>query len=286
MTTPDAKPHPLFPQDADDDDDTPEVGWIHVTRFEGHKGQVFAPTLYAADQLTGEDQILACYGGGAYELIARNVDKSRISARRRLTLPGTPLPLAPESSPPPSFAASPSPSAAPPGEGLLGLILTMMMKSMEMQMSQSQQQTQLFITMMSGQMQAAKSDTNSFVQMMANLAQSDKATMASFFTEMQKTKTSGQSNGVSALKEGMELGLDLAKMSGGDGAQGSGDLMALVEGFKAYMNSPAALVAAQANASGAASAPPAAAARAPSTPPPTAIPRQPPPGAPNGRPNP
>src|SRR3989304_3410075 len=156
--------HPLFP--AEDETDAPEVGAIHVTRHEGGS-QRWAPRRFAAEDLRELSDIAELFGGGCYELIARSRDGSRITARRRYTLPGPPPPPAQpprdDRAPPP-----PAPPAAAPLGGatdLVPMMLQWMQVQQQMASSRESTNTQLLLGMLT------KSDTQSaaHVEAMASL---------------------------------------------------------------------------------------------------------------------
>jgi hypothetical protein len=225
--------HPLFPYDNEDEDDTRDISWIHVTRFE-RTGQTYAPRLFGADELTSLEEVQQQFGGGSYELIARSEDRSRITARKRYTLPGTPLPLAEsiaEPSPGPAVPAGRPGPALDSNGGLLMAFLQMSAESNRAQMQMMMQFSQAQMQMAQAMIQSGRGDSAAMVAAMAKLSESDKATMAQFFAQMAQAKQN--SGGEGALVRGMEMGLEMAKASASD--DGSGELNALVEGFKAYV---------------------------------------------------
>jgi len=146
--------HPLFPADADDEEDEIKlVSFISVSRIENGK-QYLAPRQRRADELRSLDQLHAEFGGGEYVLTAFH--NGRISTRRKLNLPGKSKPMydegitSPEEAKAVSQAASVDPmSAMMGGQGVLMGILAMMMQTMMQNQAQAaQSQTQMFIAMM------------------------------------------------------------------------------------------------------------------------------------------
>ncbi len=101
--------HPLFPAKSEDDE-PPEVITIQVSRREG-VSMVLIPRRFLADELTDETQISDLYGGGVYELVARN--NSHITARRAVQLGGPSKPLYDAATmgaiPPPQASGLPAP---------------------------------------------------------------------------------------------------------------------------------------------------------------------------------
>ena len=81
--------HPLFPP-TDEDDDPPEVEYIHVSRFENGRTP-WCAHKFAPEELTELEEIADMFGGGMYELIAKN--GPRISAKRRYEIAGRQKPL-------------------------------------------------------------------------------------------------------------------------------------------------------------------------------------------------
>jgi hypothetical protein len=104
--------HPLFPIAADAVDadlTTRDISWIYIKR----NGEQ-APQKFAAKDLQEEDDIFSRFGGGKYELRARDETKARWTAYRDLVLPGAPRPLDGSELPAPTHNAT----AAPSGEGV------------------------------------------------------------------------------------------------------------------------------------------------------------------------
>lgn len=100
--------HPLFPIDEDAANaPTPAVHFIQVVRHDA--GQKYtAPRLFKADELTSLIQLVDLYGGGKYEVVARDQTNSRITARRTYVIEGESKPLV--------EAKSAKPKAAVPDE--------------------------------------------------------------------------------------------------------------------------------------------------------------------------
>ncbi len=86
--------HPLFPLDPEKHQNQGEIAWIYVRR-----GGVTAPKIFSAEELTDEEQLYEQFGGGSYELKAKDRDKRQWTASALLTLAGAPKPLAPPSVP-------------------------------------------------------------------------------------------------------------------------------------------------------------------------------------------
>lgn len=124
--------HPLFPP-INEDDDPPEVEFVHVSRFENGK-QPWCAHKFAAEELTDLEEVALLFGGGQYELIARS--GARITARRRYDIAGRPRPLvfgavegAELERAPAAVQSVAVPQAA--DAGVLGLVVTMMQSSAE-----------------------------------------------------------------------------------------------------------------------------------------------------------
>lgn len=160
MVDADIPVHSLFPPSEDDDpnDYVPiDVQEIVVQRKEAGK-YITAPRAFMADELKDVNSLYAEYGGGEYQLIARD-SKKIIRARRLYILPGPSKPMFDEG---PSIQShTPKPQAVPSnpmmalmggagqGEGgIMALLMMMMQQMMQASQQQSQQQTQMFIAMM------------------------------------------------------------------------------------------------------------------------------------------
>ena len=128
--------HPLFP--VDDEDDDVEVGFINVARLEGGRA-VFATRQFSGDELTDLEVIWDLYGGGDYELIARDRGNKHITARRRYSLDGPKRPMTGEPVQPVAVAQPVHHHA--PADGTAA-VLPMMMQFMQMMAQSSQQQAQ------------------------------------------------------------------------------------------------------------------------------------------------
>lgn len=154
MTT----PHPLFP--ADDDGDVPSVGYIHVTRH-GAQGQQWCARLFAASELSDLAAVHELFGGGLYELIARDPSNKKIVARVRYSLEGRARPLNPE--------PTPEPTAQQPQQQQSTDLLPLMLQWMQAQQSAAaeagRQQTQLMLAMMAD----AKATSAAHVEAMGRL---------------------------------------------------------------------------------------------------------------------
>lgn len=80
--------HELFPVE---DGSCPDVSYIVVYRYE-NGGKTCCPYLFSGEELQNATLLYQYFGGGKYELVARNGQK-RNSARSQLTLPGPGKPL-------------------------------------------------------------------------------------------------------------------------------------------------------------------------------------------------
>ena len=216
--------HPLFPTEHDDDEPT-EVGWIHVTRFEGG-GQKWAPRLFAAAELADLETLSDAFGGGSYELVARGQDRRTITGRRRYQLPGRPLPLDGGAS---EERAPAPPVAMPVGGGSSDAILIALMQMMA---QQQQANTQLMVAMLT------KSDTSSkeHVQSMTALHDRFAQSQAMLFGKMLEAKEAGGGGGTDGFMKGIEWAQEMyagQKEAAGE-EEGGGDLKDLLEGVKMF----------------------------------------------------
>lgn len=218
--------HPLFPIEHDDDDPA-EVGWIHVTRFDGG-GQKWAPRLFSASELDSLETLSELYGGGSYELIARGPDRRTITGRRRYQLPGRALPLdggpAEERAPPVApIAAAQSTSDA--------LLIAMM----QMMAQQQQAQTQLMVAMLTKSDQSSKEHVQSMTALHDRFAQSQ----AMLFGKMFDAQSGGGGNagGMDGFMKGIEFAQEMVQGQAEAAAEkddSGSDLKELLEGVKVF----------------------------------------------------
>jgi hypothetical protein len=222
MSAPELDVHPLFPVAAADDEPA-EVGWIHVTRWDAGV-QRWAPRLYSAAELVELAQVAEWYGGGAYELIARDRRKTRITDRRKYHLPGTPRPLSADDAPAPLAAAPMQAPAAP--DPSTAVLATMMQLMTQIMAQQSQSQAQM-MTAVVGALQSPRHDGT------AELVRHALTQQADIF----KLALAEKSDGTEAVVRGLELGSQFAAgaREAAEAAAGSGDdLATIVEGVKAF----------------------------------------------------
>lgn len=151
--------HPLFPND--NDESPPEVGYIHIIRHESNGRKIQFPKAFLAEELQSLEQISGMFGGGNYELVARDLN-NRISRRVKVYLDGPPKSMAlvsddDEDEEIEEKTAKPVTPAAP--AFAVDSIMGMFMHSMTMQMQMMQQaneaarqasaeQTKLLMTVM------------------------------------------------------------------------------------------------------------------------------------------
>lgn len=218
-----ADAHPLFPV-HDPEDEPAEVGWIHVLRYE-HGIQRYAPRLYEAGELTSLEQLSEWYGGGAYELVAKDSRKARITDRRKYHLPGRSLPLsehdAPE--PPAAPAATIAANAADPSAAVMSNMMALMTQIMA---QQAQSQAQMMAAVV-GALQSPRQDAGAEV-MRAALAQQ---------AELFRLALGERTDGTEALVKGMELASSYAagaREAAAEAAGGADDLATVIEGVKAF----------------------------------------------------
>ncbi|MBI3204480.1 MAG: hypothetical protein HYZ29_23285 [Myxococcales bacterium] len=219
--------HPLFPVEREEDDPI-EVGWIHVTRFEGG-GQKWAPRLFAAAELADLETLAEAFGGGSYELVARAQDRRAITGRRRYQLPGRPLPLdggASEDHRAPAVAPMVAPSSTSDA-----LLIAMM----QMMAQQQQAQTQLMVAMLTKSDQSSKEHVQSMTALHDRFAQSQ----AMLFGKMLDTQGSG--GGAGGSMDGFMKGIEFAQEAfagqaeaAAEKADDGNDLKDLMEGVKMF----------------------------------------------------
>lgn len=218
--------HPLFPVEHDDDEPA-EVGWIHVTRFEGG-GQKWAPRLFAAAELADLETLAEAFGGGSYELVARTHDRRTITARRRYQLPGRPLPLDGGTS---EERMPHAPPVAAPSSTSDALLIAMM----QMMAQQQQAQTQLMVAMLTKSDQSSKEHVQSMTALHDRFAQSQ----AMLFGKMLEAQGSGGSagGGLDGFMKGIEFAQEMVQGQAEAQAEkdeSGSDLKELLEGVKMF----------------------------------------------------
>lgn len=242
MTETEPNAHPLFPAN-DPDDDPPEVFKILVKR----DGKQF-PRAFDPEELTSLEQIYDTWGGGTYELTAR--DRRAISAKQFVTLPGKPRPFLPEEGgeePSPTPAAPTAPPVAmvaPTSDGGgFSAVLPFMQMMAQMMMQQSQQQSQMLIALMTSGREQAQQHLQQ-MQMMHDRSMTQQMQMMQTMFEAQKGSRPDE-----LILRGIELANQLTAGSGGDDSDASelgeiaeslGNIMQGVQGFQAMTQPPAA----------------------------------------------
>lgn len=224
--------HPLFPlREGEERDDYPQIGWIHVTRYEAG-GQVWAPRLFTNAELTDQSDITQMFGGGRYELVARDPEKTSIVRREAYNLAGPARPLSVDTGagtpPPPTPHHAPAPSGA--GDGMVSVVLAMMQQNSAQQIAAQQASTQMFTAMMQAQGQQQAATT----QMIVAALSSNKQDPAAFIEAAAKlASANGGGNGggaFAAFKDGMQTAFGIAEAAA---PEEKSDLQDLTEGLQA-----------------------------------------------------
>jgi hypothetical protein len=197
--------HPLFPP-ADEGDEGPDVGFIHVVRHEG--GQpAWCTYLFTAEELVGLDQIYALFGGGNYELVARTTSKGGFVARVRYRIEGPSKPLVmPSQVGAPTATAVAMPMAQSGGDSGLASFMPIMA---QMMMGMMQQTTAIITAAMSRDSDSGKVH----VQTMQLLHDRSMQSQAEMLKAVLESRNSGgaASEVVKALREGLELGREMSQ---------------------------------------------------------------------------
>lgn len=220
--------HPLFP--VEEEGDTPaEVGWIQVTRFEGGR-QVWGTHFFAPDELKSLDDVAIKFGGGTYELVARNVRQSRITARRRYVLSGAPIALDGSLTTVDTSAAPVAPpraadSLAPLMLGILQMMTQQQQQSMQIVTSQQQQTMQLMATFM----QSSKSEAATYAKLMSDSSREREKTMGDYFAKLTEI---AKPNDAEAGFRWMELGMEMAAKTAAP--EPTSDITDLMQGMAAF----------------------------------------------------
>jgi hypothetical protein len=232
--------HPLFPLDDEADEGAVPVAvnLIHIRRLEAGEWKT-VPAAFPADALQSWEQVWSTFGGGKYELVARDAT-GRITARVSETLPGPSLPLTPPRPEDPSSTPSPVVMPATPTtngseSAMLGILLQMMSQ-------QQQQQQQMFLAFLERSDRAAAAQSTLQASMFGQSSQM----MANIFQTMAAQKEASRPEEV--FIRGIETANALR--SGADGAQGGGGggggsladiastIQTVAQGMQAAQNAP------------------------------------------------
>jgi len=232
------KVHPLFPlRDEEDPADYPPIGFVHVTRYEAG-GQVWAPRLFTADELQDQSDVTQMFGGGRYELIARDPDKTSIVRREAYNLAGPARPLSVDtqagfgaySAPPPAPAPSAA-SSSGPDLGFMPLLLAMMQNSAQQAATAAAAQSQLFASMMQAQGQQSAQMTQVLVAALSSNRQ-DPAAFVEAAAKLAAAGGGGGSGGqFAAFKDGMQTAFGLSESA--DDPPARSDMQEFTEGLTA-----------------------------------------------------
>jgi hypothetical protein len=218
--------HPLFPVEHDDDEPA-EVGWIHVTRFEGG-GQKWAPRLFAAAELADLETLAEAFGGGSYELVARAHDRRTITTRRRYQLPGRPLPLDGSTAEERMPHVMPAPAPAGTNDAIL-------IAMMQMMAQQQQANTQLMVAMLTKADTSSKEHVQSMTALHDRFAQSQAMLFGKMFEAQQGGGAGG--GGMDGFMKGIEFAQEMVQGQAEAQAEkdeGGSDLKELLEGVKMF----------------------------------------------------
>jgi hypothetical protein len=211
--------HPLFPP-MNDSEDSPEVTQIHVTRIEAGR-PVYCPHLFGADELLSLEQVADMFGGGDYELVAR--DGKTFSARRRYTLPGKSRPLLIGNNVETNQETQVNVQLPPPQSDMMAFLQLMAQKdsaNMQLMMQMSQQSMQGLVAIITAAFGNNKgTETGAIIQAM----QSNSNTAMNSQTELFKAALASKGgDGVAAAREILELA-KLMKESNGAGGGNKDD---------------------------------------------------------------
>jgi hypothetical protein len=209
-------PHPLFPE-RDGDLAPPEICTIHVSRYE--RGRMrFAPMKFGPGDLNDLTDIYEIFGGGVYELIAKD-SRNRISRKERVEIAGPSRPLVPTDDesqtgipapamPETSGARVTDYTRAGMSEPMLALMVQMMQQMHESNVNQQQANTQILVALLNRGQDSSKD----YVQAMGSLQGQ--------FMQALANAQGGGGGGVDAFLKGVEMAADIragaAEAAGGD----------------------------------------------------------------------
>lgn len=225
--------HPLFPP-MKDDEESPDVHQIRVNRFEGGK-PLWCPKPFMPEELEDEARLYELFGGGHYELVARDARKIVRRVQLHLSGPSKPLhgvmsepePEPKQATPPP---AEPRRAREDDGGGMLGAVIALIGTMMQ---SQSQ--------MLTAMLASGRDASREHVSQMQAAYKAQSETMAQLMTAL-ATRGGGSSSEEAFEKmgarfmEAIDLGVTLATQKQAAAAQEGGaesDLEAVTSGMKA-----------------------------------------------------
>lgn len=230
--------HPLFAVEGDEEEpdaEAPDIQEIWVQRKENGK-YVTAPRSFQPSELMSLAQIFGEFGGGEYQLVARD-SKKRIVRRVLHSLPGASKPMYDEGPAPPSKAPPQAidPMTAMMGGaqgGVMGLVMMMMQQMMQAQSQAAANQSQMMMafiqSMASGnqaQIAAAQEAMNRQAERDARDKESQMAMLVKL-TEARGNSTGSEETffkGVEFMRQFSTQQIEMAKATAAAGSKGGGD---------------------------------------------------------------
>lgn len=235
--------HALFPPEKESDEPA-DVHYILVHRHE-NGNKVTCPYIFPADELPSLHALHNRFGGGRYELVARDAQRQRIVARRAYSLPGKSKPLhlieelveETEELPAPIevkqiAANAPMTSNLPALLGALApLVIAYLQGNQQTQIQQASQQAQMFQTLLV----QSQNSSREFIQSMQAMYQAQTNQLAAVLT---KDKSEGGSSSGESFMDGIEWMQEfmqshqkaLAEGSGGENGESMMETMKTVMG--------------------------------------------------------
>lgn len=122
--------HPLF---TPDDGSAPPVGKIYVSR-----GGISCPRTFVGEELQSREQLYSMFGGGTYQVRARDPENKRWVGSFTVTFPGPPKPFIEEAAPAPPPVAVERGGIGEMIAGFSALMAPMMTMMVESQRSNTQ----------------------------------------------------------------------------------------------------------------------------------------------------
>jgi hypothetical protein len=247
--------HELFPLDGDEDPEhaarVGEIDRIYVRRRENGKFD-YSPMTFEPDALPNMETLFQLFGGGEYILEARDTGRT-FCRSRRLTLPGSPKPLAG-----PAFAAEEKPAPAPPPPAPqtsdAALFMTMFQSMMQFQMNAQQEQTKLLVALMT----RGDASSSATLERQRELEREARENQATFFQSMLAAAQAraaevggGGGAGTESFLKGVEfmqgmMETMMQNQGGGAGGDGGADFLSSLKEFMAGLG----VIANQAKANG------------------------------------
>lgn len=221
--------HPLFPIPEGKAYKPADISWIVVSRQQNGRTET-CPRTFLADELPNQEALFTLFGGGTYDLMARNGANTHMTRRSVLILPGPSKPLLP-TQPEASPQAAPVATMAPPmmhGSDPMIAIMTLLFQS---QMESSKMQMQMMTTLLGTVVTAmgSRGSDPGMSEFVKAQAQQNSELMRALVEKRQ------DGGALDAYREGQAAGIDMAGLAMNAGEQDDKTLEQLAPLVQAMM---------------------------------------------------